>query len=87
MKIVIDMKLKNWNNIINANRKNKFMANKMKQDEMTAIAYYLLKVPKIKKYPIKLKCKWHIKNVNSDLDNKSLKRSIRYNAKNGNIRK
>lgn len=73
MKIIIDTKLQNWNEIINQNRRNKYMANKIKQDEMSVIAYYLLNVPKIKKYPVKIICKWHIKNVNSDLDNKSIK--------------
>lgn len=84
MKIIIDMKLQTWNETINQNRRNKYMANKIKQDEMNVIAYYLLKVPKIKKYPVRIICKWHIKNINSDLDNKSIKRSFGYNAKNGN---
>lgn len=73
MKIIIDTKLKTWNEIINQNRQNKYMANKIKQDEMSIIAYYLLSAPKIKKYPVKIICKWHVKNVNSDLDNKSIK--------------
>lgn len=73
MKIVIDTKLQTWNEIINQNRRNKYMANKIKQDEMSIIAYYLLGVPKIEKYPIKIICKWHVKNTNSDLDNKSIK--------------
>lgn len=73
MKITIDTKLQTWNEIINQNRRNKYMANKIKQDEMSIIAYYLLSVPKIKKYPIKIICKWHVKNTNSDLDNKSIK--------------
>ena len=73
MKIIIDTKLKTWNEIINQNRQNKYMANKIKQDEMSIIAYYLLSTPKIKKYPVKIICKWHVKNVNSDLDNKSIK--------------
>ena len=65
MKITIDTKLQTWNEIINQNRRNKYMANKIKQDEMRIIAYYLLSVPKIEKY--------HVKNINSDLDNKSIK--------------
>ena len=73
MKIIIDTKLKTWNEIINQNRQNKYMANKIKQDEMSIIAYYLLSAPKIKKYPVKIICKWHVKNVNRDLDNKSIK--------------
>lgn len=84
MKIIIDTKLQTWNEIINQNRKNKYMANKIKQEEMGVIAYFLLNTKKIEKYPIKIICRWHVKNINSDLDNKSVKRSSRYNAKNGN---
>ena len=73
MKIVIDMKLQTWNEIINQNRRNKYMANNIKQKEMETITYYLLNVKKIQNYPVKIVCKWHIKNVNSDLDNKSIK--------------
>lgn len=73
MKIVVDYKLKNWNETVNACRNNKYGANKEKKKEMDIIRYYLLNVPKIEKYPIEIYCKWHIKNVNSDLDNKSLK--------------
>ena len=45
----------------------------IKQNEMKTIAYYLRDIPKIKQYPIKLICRWHIKNSCSDLDNKSIK--------------
>ena len=40
---------------------------------MDIIRYFLLGTPPIKNYPIELYCKWHISNINSDLDNKSLK--------------
>lgn len=40
---------------------------------MNAISYYLYKLPKIDKYPVKMTFKWHIKSVISDLDNKSVK--------------
>ena len=73
MKIVIDCKLDNWNDTININRRNKFMGAKRKKVEMGYIRYFLIGLPKIKKYPIRLICKWHVKNMNSDLDNKSLK--------------
>lgn len=72
-KIIIDQKLTTWNEIINQNRRNKYMANNIKQKEMKLIQYYLYKIPKIKEYPIKIICKWHVKNINSDLDNKSIK--------------
>ena len=40
---------------------------------MDVIRFHLLNTPKIDKYPVKLICTWHIKNMGSDLDNKSLK--------------
>ena len=40
---------------------------------MKALSYYLNKIPKIDKYPIKMTFTWHIKTATSDLDNKSIK--------------
>ena len=73
MKIVIDMKLDNLNDLIGHNRQNKYIGARAKKKEMEAIRWFLLKVPKIEKYPIKLDCTWHVKNIGSDLDNKILK--------------
>ena len=73
MKLVINLKLDNWNDIIKHCRYNKYSANNIKQNEMKTISYYLRDIPKIKQYPIKLICRWHIKNSCSDLDNKSIK--------------
>lgn len=73
MKIIIDMRLDNWNDTIKQCRYNRYGANNIKKKEMREISYFLKNTPKIKKYPIEVICKWHIKNVNSDLDNKSLK--------------
>ena len=73
MKITIDYKLDNWNDTIEHCRGNKFGANHTKQKEMSIINKFLIGVPKITKYPIKLNCTWYVKNIGSDLDNKSLK--------------
>lgn len=73
MKIIIDYKLKNWNETINLNRRNRFAAASEKKKEMAIVKEFLKDIEPIKKYPISLECLWHIKNVNSDLDNKSLK--------------
>lgn len=73
MRIEIDLKLFNWNDTINHCRYNKYSANNIKQKEMQEIGYFLRGIEPIKKYPIKINCEWHIKNVNSDLDNKSIK--------------
>ena len=73
MKIIIDYKLDNWNETINVNRRNRYAAASKKKKEMGIVKLFLAKTPKIEKYPIRLNCTWHVKNVGSDLDNKSLK--------------
>lgn len=73
MKIIIDYKLNNWNETINKCRTNKYSANTSKQKEMAIISHFLIGVKPIKKYPIKINCIWHVTNIGSDLDNKSLK--------------
>ena len=49
------------------------MGAKRKKVEMSYIRYFLIGIPKITKYPIKIICTWHVKNIGSDLDNKSIK--------------
>ena len=73
MKVIIPLKLENWNDTIKHCRGNKYGANTHKKVEMRAISYYLNKIPKIDKYPIRMTFRWHIKNAISDLDNKSVK--------------
>ena len=73
MKIVVDYKLDNWNETININRRNRYAAADRKKKESKIVSAFLLNTPKIKKYPIKINCLWHVSNINSDLDNKSLK--------------
>lgn len=73
MKIIIDYKLDNWNDTINVNRRNKYAAASKKKKEMGIVRNFLIGKSKITKYPIRLNCVWHVKNVGSDLDNKSLK--------------
>ena len=73
MKIIIPLKLDNWNDIIKQCRENKYSANSYKKREMKDISYFLNKMTRIKKYPVKIEFKWHITNARSDLDNKSVK--------------
>ena len=73
MIVKIPLKLDNWNDIIKQCRGNKYMANSHKKAEMMAISYFINKIPKIDKYPVKMAFKWHIKSAISDLDNKSVK--------------
>ena len=73
MKVIIPLKLFNWNDIISQCRANKYYANTHKQQEMKDISWFIRQIPPIKKYPVKLVFIWHIKNIRSDLDNKSVK--------------
>lgn len=73
MKCIIPMKLSNWNDIINDSRGNRYKANTHKKQEMRDISYFVRKISKIEKYPVRISFRWHIKNVRSDLDNKSVK--------------
>ena len=72
-RVIIDYKLDNLNDIIKHSRRNRFLANKKKQEEMEAVAGYISKLKPVKYYPITINCIWHIKNIQSDLDNKVLK--------------
>jgi Holliday junction resolvase RusA-like endonuclease len=73
MRYIIPIKLENWNDIIDNCRGNKYRANSHKKQEMRDISYFIRKIPKIEKYPVRMDFRWHIKNVRSDLDNKSVK--------------
>ncbi len=72
-KIIIDYKLDNWNNTVYSCRNNRYGANHKKQKEMAIVSHFLIGVKPIKRYPIRLDCVWHVSNMGSDLDNKSLK--------------
>lgn len=73
MKVVIPLKLLNWNDIIGQCRANKYYANTHKKSEMKDISWFIKGIPPIRNYPIKLIFTWHIKNMRADLDNKSIK--------------
>lgn len=73
IKIVIDYKLDNWNNVISYNRVDKYVGAREKKREMNIVKLFLLNTPKIEKYPIKINCIWHTSNLGSDLDNKCIK--------------
>ena len=73
IKIKIDYKLDGWNEIIAYNRTNKYIGAQRKKREMQIIKLFLVGVPKIEKYPIKITFNWYTKNFASDLDNKSTK--------------
>jgi len=76
VKITIDYKFASMNEYIDECRANYHGANSIKQKETTLAALEFTKIPKITKYPIKIKFKWHIKNKQSDLDGRIPKNII-----------
>lgn len=74
--IKIDYKFESINNYINACRTNYHIANKIKQKETQLSALEFTKIPKIEKYPIAIKFKWHMKSKTADLDGRLPKNII-----------
>lgn len=75
MKVLLDYKFTNLNTYINTCRTNKFMANKIKQQETEYARLMFRNIP-VYEPPIELIFTWHIKNVCSDLDGKFPKHII-----------
>lgn len=73
MRIELDYKFINLNEMINLSRGNKYFANTHKKKEMEYVKWTTLKVPKITEYPIKVEVIWHVKSKNFDLDNRIIK--------------
>lgn len=70
--IHIDYEFINWNEYINLERANKFLANKIKQEEKNFIVINV-KERYLGKYPIALTIKPHFSHKKSDLDNFRMK--------------
>lgn len=70
-KFIINGRLDGLNEVILANRTNKYKGAKIKKDNETIVIYYarLHKLKPITKYPIKLKIDWYEKNKRRDIDN------------------
>ena len=70
-KFVIRGKLDGLNNVINASRTNQYKANNMKRKAHTVVIQAIreAKLPKVTKYPIKLKTVWYEPNKRRDADN------------------
>ena len=73
MKIELDYKFENLNDMIRLSRGSKFGANNQKKREMEYVKFATLRVPKITDYPIKVEIIWHVKNKCFDIDNKVAK--------------
>lgn len=70
--IHIDYEFINWNKYINLERANKFLANKIKQEEKSFIVFNV-KERYLGEYPIALTIKPHFSHKKSDLDNFRMK--------------
>lgn len=73
-RFVIYGKLPGLNDYTKANRSNRFMANKMKQDIQKNICRYIVMalrvtLEKVDRYPIGLTIKWYEPNNRRDIDN------------------
>lgn len=73
VRIELDYKFENLNDMIRLSRGSKYGANNQKKNEMQFVKFATLKIPKITEYPVKIEAIWHVKNKNFDLDNKILK--------------
>ena len=72
MLIHIDYDFMGWNEYINAERRNKYMANKIKQDEK-AVVVFNVKDKYTGGYPVTLTIRVHYKHKKRDLDNFRMK--------------
>ncbi len=72
MLIYIDYDFMGWNEYINAERRNKYLANKIKQEEKAVVAFKV-KERYTGSYPVTLTIRPHFKHKRRDLDNYRLK--------------
>lgn len=72
MKIFIPYDFPNWNEYINSERSNKYLANNIKQEEKKIIAF-TVKQKYTGEYPVTLTIRPHFKNKRRDLDNYRIK--------------
>ena len=73
MKFFVDYDFPNWNDYINAERSNKFMAAKMKKNEHEILKYLLPNTKYEGEYPTEIIFTWHFKDKRKDLDGMRVK--------------
>lgn len=73
LSIYIDYDIKNWNNYINAERSNKYIASKIKKEEKEYISWSVCGKEYKGKYPVCLHFKAYFNSKRKDLDNFRLK--------------
>ena len=69
MKLFIGYMPENWNSYINAERKNKYIANKIKQDEKQIVQALTRGKKYTGKYPVEVIVRPHYNAYRQDLDN------------------
>lgn len=73
MKIYLDHNFPNWNDYINLERTNKYIANNLKQKEKEIVKYFTIGKKYTGKYPVEITIKKHFKDYRQDLDNVRIK--------------
>lgn len=76
IRIELDYKFENLNEMIRLSRGSKYGANNQKKTEMYYVKLATMKTPKVTEYPIKIDVIWHVKTKNFDLDNKIIKNIV-----------
>lgn len=69
----IDYNVPNWNDYINAERTNKYIANNLKQKEKQVVKLLCGKMKKVEKYPVTIYVKKYVKSKGTDVDNIRIK--------------
>ena len=73
MKLFIEYDFPNWNEYINLERTNKYMANNLKQQEKQIVRYFTIGKQYKGNYPIEIVFRPHFKDHRKDLDNTRVK--------------
>ena len=71
--LYIDYDFPNWNKYIDAERTNKFIANKIKREDKEIVKCFCRGLQPIRKYPVIIKIKKYVKTKNTDVDNIRIK--------------
>lgn len=69
MKLFIEYMPNNWNQYINAERTNKYIANNIKQREKDVVHYFARGKKYTGNYPVEIILRPHFKSYRQDLDN------------------
>lgn len=77
IKFTIKAELTDLNTYINAMNRNRFIGNKIKQENTHLVMWQVKNVPKVTEYPVRITFNWYTPNIKKDPDNVSFsKKSI-----------